>query len=64
MWKDGLFHNCSPEFAQCADFLRNVYDSSESDLYVAEADMPLFCAAALPAIERHLHGVQARALPA
>ena len=55
VWKDGLFHNCSPEFAQCADFLRNVYDSSESDLYVAEADMPLFCAAALPAIERHLH---------
>ena len=32
VWKDGLFHNCSPEFAQCADFLRNVYDSSESDL--------------------------------
>ncbi|MFR9169237.1 MAG: SNF2 helicase associated domain-containing protein, partial [Gordonibacter urolithinfaciens] len=55
VWKDGLFHNCSPEFAQCADFLRNVYDSSESDLYVAEADMPLFCAAALPTIEQHLH---------
>ena len=55
VWKDGLFHNCSPEFAQCADFLRNVYDSSESDLYVAEADMPLFCATVLPAIEQHLH---------
>ncbi len=27
----------------------------ESDLYVAEADMPLFCAAALPTIEQHLH---------
>ncbi len=34
---------------------RNVYDSDESKLYIAEADMPLFCAAALPAIERHLH---------
>ncbi|WP_080797033.1 DEAD/DEAH box helicase [Arabiibacter massiliensis] len=55
VWKDGLFYDCSPEFARCADFLRNVYDSSEDDLYVAEADMPLFCAAALPAIEAHLH---------
>lgn len=55
VWQDDVFYRCSPEFAQCADFLRNVYDSDESKLFIAEADMPLFCAAALPAIERHLH---------
>ncbi len=55
VWQDDVLYRCSPEFAQCADFLRNVYDSDESKLYIAEADMPLFCAAALPAIERHLH---------
>ena len=55
VWQDETFYRCSPAFARCADFLRNVYDSDESKLYIAETDMPLFCAAALPAIEQHLH---------
>lgn len=55
VWQDDVFYRCSPVFAQCSDFLRNVYDSEDNRLFIAEADMPLFCATALPAIEEHLH---------
>ncbi|WP_165247722.1 DEAD/DEAH box helicase [Adlercreutzia sp. ZJ141] len=50
---DGLY-NCSPSFARCADFLRNVYESSDDELYIAPVDAPLFCAAALPLLEETL----------
>ena len=52
---DDTVHRCSPAFARCSDFLRTVYDSDERNLFVANADMPLFCAAALPIIEENLH---------
>ena len=56
IWLGGdVVHRCSQEFSRCADFLRTVYDSDENNLFVADADMPLFCAAALPVIERSLH---------
>lgn len=56
LWLGGdTVYRCSQEFSRCADFLRTVYDSDESNLFVADADMPLFCAAALPVIERNLH---------
>ena len=46
---DDVVHRCSAAFARCADFLRTVYDSDENTLFIADGDMPLFCAAALPA---------------
>ena len=56
IWCGGdTVHRCSPAFARCSDFLRTVYDSDERTLFVADADMPLFCAAALPVIEENLH---------
>ncbi|WP_368042427.1 DEAD/DEAH box helicase [Gordonibacter massiliensis (ex Traore et al. 2017)] len=55
VWQDDLFYRCSPGFARTADFLRNVYGSDDDRLFVSETDMPLFCAAVLPAIEEHLH---------
>ena len=56
IWCGGdTVHRCSPAFARCSDFLRTVYDSDERNLFVANDDMPLFCAAALPVIEENLH---------
>ena len=49
-----VVHRCSAAFARCADFLRTVYDSDENTLFIADGDMPLFCAAALPLIESQL----------
>ncbi len=51
---DALYR-CSDDFAHCSDFLRTVYDSDERVITIAEADMPLFCAAVLPTIEKYLH---------
>ena len=51
---DDVVHRCSAAFARCADFLRTVYDSDENTLFIADGDMPLFCAAALPLIESQL----------
>lgn len=51
---DDVVHRCSAAFARCADFLRTVYDSDENTLFIADGDMPLFCAAALPLIESKL----------
>lgn len=51
---DALY-NCSPEFARNADLLRSLYNSDDGGLFVSEADMPLFCATVLPAIEQRLH---------
>lgn len=49
-----VVHRCSAAFARCADFLRTVYDSDKNTLFIADGDMPLFCAAALPLIESQL----------
>lgn len=53
-WVQDSFYKCSSDFAQCADFLKNVYDSDDDDLYISADDMPLFCATALPAIEQYV----------
>lgn len=55
VWQDDAFYRCSPEFSLCADFLRDVYDSDDDRLFIACADMPLFCATVLPAIENRLN---------
>ncbi len=56
VWLGGSeVYRCSRDFAKCADFLRSVYGSEENRPFVAERDMPLFCATALPAIEKRLH---------
>lgn len=55
VWLGDAFFRCSPEFSACADFLRTVYDSDDDRLFVACADMPLFCATVLPKIEASLH---------
>lgn len=54
VWQGDALYRCSPGFARCADFLRNVYDSDDDRLFINAADMPLFCATVLPAIESHL----------
>lgn len=55
VWLGGSeFYRCSNDFMKCADFLRGVYGSEENRPFVAERDMPLFCATALPAIEKRL----------
>ena len=54
LWQDDVFFRCSPAFSECADFLRALLESDEDALAIAEADMPLFCATALPAMEKHL----------
>ena len=55
VWLGGeALYRCTEEFARCADFLRTVYNSDDRVITVAEADMPLFCAAVLPTIERSL----------
>ena len=45
VWLGGSeFYRCSNDFMKCADFLRGVYGSEENRPFVAERDMPLFCA--------------------
>lgn len=55
VWLGDTFYRCSPEYARCADFLQDVYDSEDDRLFIGNADMPLFCATMLPSIEGHLH---------
>lgn len=54
VWHDDVFYNCSDDFARSAAFLKTVYETESDLLYICEDDLPLFCAAALPAIEEHL----------
>ncbi|WP_139652597.1 DEAD/DEAH box helicase [Raoultibacter phocaeensis] len=51
VWLGDAFYRCSPACSSCADFLRTVYDSDDDRLFIACADMPLFCATVLPKIE-------------
>ena len=56
VWLGGSeVYRCSRDFAKCSDFLRGVYASDESRPFVALRDMPMFCATALPMIEKRLH---------
>lgn len=55
LWQGDAFYRCSADFARTAGFLRTAYDSDDARLFVSLADMPLFCATVLPAIERRLH---------
>lgn len=55
VWQGDTFFRCSEEFSACAEFLRTVYDSDDERLFIARADMPLFCATVLPSIEGILH---------
>mgnify|MGYP003374815329 FL=1 len=49
--QDDMLFKCSPSFARCAGFLRDVYRSGDDKLFVTAADMPLFCATVLPVLE-------------
>lgn len=55
LWQGDTFYRCSADFARTAGFLRTAYDSDDARLFVSLADMPLFCATVLPAIEQRLH---------
>lgn len=54
VWIDDVFYRCTPEFAQCAPFLRAVFDNESDRLFISERDMPLFCATILPEMEKRL----------
>ena len=54
VWMGDVVYRCSPEFSRCADFLRTVYESPDVRLFVATEDMPLFCSAVLPQVEKAL----------
>lgn len=49
--QDDMLFRCSPSFARCAGFLRDVYRSGDDKLFVTASDMPLFCATVLPTLE-------------
>ncbi len=51
---DATLYRCSSRFAEGADFLRKVYQAGDERLYVAEEDMPQFCASLLPELERQM----------
>ena len=55
LWQGETFFRCSADFARTAGFLRTVYENDDARLFVSLADMPLFCATVLPAIEKRLH---------
>lgn len=53
-WVGESIYRCTPKFAQCADFLKSVYDSDDDGLYISNEDMPLFCATALENVEQFI----------
>ena len=55
LWMGDVVYRCSPELARCADFLRMVYEGSDVRLFISKEDMPLFCSAVLPQVEKALH---------
>lgn len=52
--RDRTFYRCSDDFAPCADFLKNVYDSHDYQLYISNDDLSVFSATVLPALDAHL----------
>lgn len=53
-WQDDVFYRCSAKLARCSAFLRMLHSSDADELFVSEEDLPLFCAAVLPRIEKAL----------
>ena len=51
IWYDESFFRCDAAIAPCLDILQAVLESNAENLFVSDADMPLFCATALPALE-------------
>lgn len=64
LWVDETFYRCSPSWAASAAFLRMLYASDDEALYIAEQDLPLFCAEVLPRVEQTLHPALPAALDA
>jgi hypothetical protein len=54
IWTGGIFYHCDKSYGEVLDFLRDVYCNPVELQYISESDAPLFCAAVLPALERHL----------
>ena len=54
LWIDDTFYRTSPALARCAAFVRMVAASEVDNLYISESDMPVFCAALLPQVEKSL----------
>lgn len=51
VWLDDAFYRGDPSTLPRAEILRTVLESTENALFVSNADMPLFCATALPELE-------------
>lgn len=51
IWSDEAFCRCDASIAPCVDVLQAIVESSTENLFVSDADMPLFCATALPSLE-------------
>lgn len=45
------FHRCPDALLPCGDFLALAFDPDGEQPYIAKADLPLFCATLLPALE-------------
>ena len=54
VWADETFYRCTKDYSPCIDILQAVFESTAESLFVSSADMPLFCATALLALERVL----------
>ncbi|MDE8703351.1 SNF2 helicase associated domain-containing protein [Adlercreutzia equolifaciens] len=48
---DDVFYRWGDEYAEGAQFIRQVYNSDDAELFVAAADLPAFGAAVLPRLE-------------
>ena len=53
IWDGAIFWRCEEDFAQCSDFLQTIYEESSQDIFIANKDIPLFCATILPLIEKN-----------
>lgn len=49
---DGAFYRCTPDFAEAAEFLREVYRSDDRELFIARRDAVAFASLVLPRLER------------
>ncbi len=52
VWMDDTFYRCDASIHGCIDVLEAVFESSSENLFISASDMALFCATALPALER------------
>lgn len=54
LWDDETIHRCPESWGPCADLLALALDPEEPAPFVAQSDLPLFCATLLPAAETAL----------